>query len=174
MARRVFFAFHYQEDIWRVNQVRNSNVVAGVDQAGFYDHSEYEEANRLGPEGIRRLILRHLENTTVTVVLIGRYTASRPWVRFEIAESIKRRNGLLGIYIHNLRRPWDPPPTVLTQLLAHQLPPKPYVPDGVPFPAHMWDYNLQRFSSEIEAAGRRADLWRSRLRRTLLGGRFPY
>ncbi len=46
MARRVYFAFHFERDIFRANQVRNSNVVAGPDRAGFYDHSEYEEAKR--------------------------------------------------------------------------------------------------------------------------------
>jgi hypothetical protein len=46
MARRVFFSFHYDRDIWRANQVRNCNVVAGVDVAGFFDHSEYQEAKK--------------------------------------------------------------------------------------------------------------------------------
>ena len=75
MPRRVFFSFHFDHDSWRANQVRNSNVVAGPDVAGFFDHSEYEEAKKEGPEGIRRMILRHLRNTTVTVVLIGTHTA---------------------------------------------------------------------------------------------------
>ena len=48
MARRVFFSFHYDRDIWRANQVRNCNVVAGTDVAGFFDHSEYEEAKKKG------------------------------------------------------------------------------------------------------------------------------
>jgi hypothetical protein len=30
MARRVFFSFHYDNDVWRANQVRNANVVASV------------------------------------------------------------------------------------------------------------------------------------------------
>lgn len=34
MARRVFFSFHYDGDVWRANQVRNANVVAGADVAG--------------------------------------------------------------------------------------------------------------------------------------------
>ena len=80
MARRVFFSFHYDNDIWRANQVRMANVVAGPDRAGFFDHSEYDEAKKQGAEGIRRMINRHLKNTSVTVVLIGRETASRPWV----------------------------------------------------------------------------------------------
>jgi hypothetical protein len=103
MARRVFFSFHYDNDIWRANQVRNSNVVAGSDVAGFFDHSEYEEAKRAGAEGIRRMILRHLNNTTVTVVLIGTETANRPWVKYEIEQSINRKSGLLGVYIHHLK-----------------------------------------------------------------------
>jgi hypothetical protein len=174
MARRVFFAFHYEEDIWRVNQVRQANVVAGVEGAGFYDHSEYEDAKRLGVEGIKRLILRHLENTTVTVLLIGRHTAARPWVRFEIAESIKRRNGLVGIYIHHLRTPWDPPPMFLTQLEAAQLPPKPFVPAHIPFPAYKWDpNNLPGFAAVIEEAGKRADAWRARAQGLLAGLRPP-
>jgi hypothetical protein len=52
--------------------------------AGFFDHSEYEAAKARGDEAIRRMILRHLDNTSVTVVLIGTYTAVRPWVQFEM------------------------------------------------------------------------------------------
>jgi hypothetical protein len=44
-----------------------------------------------------------LKNTTVTAVLIGAKTAEREWVDYEIIESVKRGNGLLGIYIHNLK-----------------------------------------------------------------------
>ncbi len=103
MARRVFFSFHYELDIFRANQVRNANVVAGPDVAGFFDHSEYEDAQRRGDAAISQMILRHLNNTSVTVVLIGTYTASRVWVQYEIQESVKRKNGLLGIYINHLQ-----------------------------------------------------------------------
>jgi hypothetical protein len=37
------------------------------------------------------------------VVLIGAGTANREWINYEIIESAKRKNGLLGIYIHNVR-----------------------------------------------------------------------
>jgi hypothetical protein len=103
MARRVFFSFHYDKDIWRANQVRNANVVVGSDVAGFFDHSEYDEAKKTGKEGIKRMILSHLKNTSVTVVLIGTETASRPWVKYEIEQSVAQNNGLLGIYIHHLK-----------------------------------------------------------------------
>lgn len=43
-----------------------------------------------------------LVGTSVTIVLIGTYTASRRYVNYEIEQSHLRGNGLLGIYIHNL------------------------------------------------------------------------
>lgn len=148
MARRVFFSFHYDNDIWRANQVRNSNVVAGPDVAGFFDHSEYEEAKKEGDEGIKRMINKHLRDTSVTVVLIGTDTASRRWVKYEIAQSIARNNGLLGVYIHHLKN---------QQEETSSRGPKPVVPYGVEFPAYDWDRDLDRFQREIEAAGKRSD-----------------
>jgi hypothetical protein len=133
--------------------------VAGCDRAGFFDHSEYEEAKRKGVEGIKRMIDRHLRNTSVTVVLIGRQTASRPWVRYEIARSIEQHNGLLGIRIHHLKDQygdysWLPGPT-------------PTAPAHAALPVYSWDGDLDRFRTAIEAAGRRSDA----LRNVLAAGR---
>src|SRR3989344_7665746 len=147
MARRTFFSFHFDRDVWRANQVRNSNVVAGADTAGFFDHSEYEEAKKAGADGIRRMILKHLKNTSVTVVLIGSETADRPWIKYEIDQSIAQKHGLLGIYIHHLQ---DQNGNTSSRGA------KPTVPYGVEFPAYDWDRDLDRFSREIEAAGRRS------------------
>jgi len=148
MARRVYFAFHFERDIWRVNQVRNANVVAGPDLAGFFDHSEYEEAKKKGDEEIKRLIRAKLNNTTVTVVLIGTETAYRPYVRYEIEQSIARKNGLLGVYIHHLQN---------KDGNTSDRGPKPTVPAGTEFPAYDWDRDLKRFAQAIEAAGKRSD-----------------
>jgi Thoeris protein ThsB, TIR-like domain len=149
MARRVFFSFHYSNDIWRANQVRNCNVIAGVDTAGFFDHSEYEEAKKQGGEGIRRMILKNLKNTSVTVVLIGSETASRPWVRYEVQQSIARKNGLLGIHIHHLKNQHGNP--------SFWRGSKPTVALGTEFPCYDWDGDLDRFRRAIEAAGKRSD-----------------
>lgn len=151
MARRVYFAFHFGEDIFRVNQVRMSNVVAGPDRAGFYDHSEYLEAKKKGDAEIARLIRSKLEGTSVTVVLIGRQTAERRWVQFEIDESIRRQNGLLGVYIHHLK---DINGYADPEFL---MPPVPTVPAGVDFPKMMWRYDLGEFSRAIEQAGQGSD-----------------
>ncbi len=101
MARRVFFSFHYERDIWRANVVRNSWVTQEDREAAeFWDASLWEDAKKKGDDAIIRMIDGGLENTSVTVVLIGAEAAD--WVGYQIEESLKRGNGLLGIYIHNI------------------------------------------------------------------------
>lgn len=103
MARRVFFSFHYQRDLWRVNVVRNSTVVEGTAAAGFSDASLWEEAKAKGKVAIQRLIDNGISGTSVTVVLIGAETANREYVTYEIEQSIAKGKGLLGVYIHGIK-----------------------------------------------------------------------
>ena len=100
--RNVYFAFHYEKDIWRVNQVRKSGLLFGAKSVGFADRSLWEKAKTSGRRALETLILSGLEGTSATVVLIGEETADRPWVEFEVAESYERDNALLGIRIHHL------------------------------------------------------------------------
>ena len=123
-------------------------MVAGPNLAGFFDHSEYQEANKTGKDAIQRMILGHLKDTTVTVVLIGTETANRTWVKYEIEQSIARKNGLLGIYIHHLKD---------SNQRTSSRGAKPAVPEGVDFTAYDWDKDLDRFRKAIEAAGQRAE-----------------
>jgi hypothetical protein len=68
MARRVFFSFHYEKDIWRANIVRNSWVTKGnFESAGFIDAAEYEKIKRQGDESIKGWINEQLEATSVTI-----------------------------------------------------------------------------------------------------------
>jgi len=103
MARKVFFSFHYQRDLWRVNVVRNSTVVEGTSAAGFSDASLWEEARRKGDDAIKKLINSGLSGTSVTVVLIGAETANRKYVSYEIDKSVEKGNGLLGVRIHSIK-----------------------------------------------------------------------
>lgn len=103
VRRRVFFSFHYERDIWRANVVRKSWVTQDREDAGFWDASLWEEAKKKGDEAIKRIIDDGLLGTSVTVVLIGAETSDRKWVKYEIKKSYERGNGLLGIYIHNIR-----------------------------------------------------------------------
>lgn len=104
MARYAFFSFHYKNDVWRANQVRNcwvtkDNTIA----AGFIDAADFEKVEKEGDAGIKKWIDKQLEGTSVTVVLIGSDTSNRPYVQYELQKSYSRGNGMLGIYIHNLK-----------------------------------------------------------------------
>ena len=103
MARKVFFSFHYQRDVRRVVQVRNSWLVRSKGEAQpFYDKAQWEAVKR---SGIEKWIDNQLSGTSVTVVLIGAKTYDRPWVRHEIKRSYELGKGILGIYIHNVKDP---------------------------------------------------------------------
>src|SRR3990167_10356932 len=70
MARRVFFSFHYERDIWRAGQIRNSWVTKpDRESAGFWDSASWEEVKKKGEEAIQRWIDKQLEGTSVTVFL---------------------------------------------------------------------------------------------------------
>ncbi len=103
MARRVFFSFHYQRDIWRVNQIRSIPNITGCAAAGFQDASIWEEARKKGDAAIKKLIDEGLKNTSVTVVCIGEKTAGRKYINYEIEQSMERDNGIVGIQIHHLK-----------------------------------------------------------------------
>ena len=106
MARRVFFSFHYDRDIRRVVQVRNSWVVrAGNETQPFMDKAEWESIKRTGKQAIEKWIDKQLNGTSVTVVLIGADTYDREWVRHEIKRSYELGKGMLGIHIHNVKDP---------------------------------------------------------------------
>ena len=106
MARVVFFSFDY-DDVWRVNQVRNSGAFIGEQRSGFRDKAEYEQVKRTGDAAIERWIRKQMHGCSVTCVLIGTDTHRSRWVNFEIVESIANGMGLLGIYIHKLHMPND-------------------------------------------------------------------
>lgn len=104
MARRVYFAFHYQNDITRVNVVRNSWMThTDRESSGFFDASLWEKSKKTGDAGIQRMIKDGLDGTSVTVFLLGAETSGRRWVRYELEESHKRGNGMLAIRIHGIK-----------------------------------------------------------------------
>jgi len=103
MARRAFFSFHYERDVWRAGQVRNSWVTKDRESAGFWDAAAWEEVKKKTDAEIEKGIGEQLNGTSVTVVLIGAETSTRKYVGSEIKLSHNRGNGILGIYIHNMK-----------------------------------------------------------------------
>ncbi len=100
MARKVFFSFHYQPDCVRASQVRNIGVVEGNPSA---TDNDWETVARGGDPAIQRWIDNQLSGRTCTIVLIGKDTAGRKWINYEIEKSWNGNKGVLGIYIHNLK-----------------------------------------------------------------------
>jgi len=100
MSRRVFFSFHFERDAWRAGQVRNSRVTKN--DAGYIDYVAWEEVKKKGDKAIKEWIDDQLKGTSVTVVLIGKETADRKYVQYEIKRSAEKGNGFLGIFIHDL------------------------------------------------------------------------
>lgn len=103
MARRVFFSFHYDNDINRSMIVRNSWVTQGKEAAGFIDKVEFEKIKRQGDVAVHNWIDKQLEGTSVTVVLIGTETLNRPFVQYEICKSLQRGNAVIGVHIGGVK-----------------------------------------------------------------------
>lgn len=99
MARHVFHSFHYDQDCTRVNQVRHIGFIEGNRSA---HPNEWEQIMRTDA-GVERWIEDQLYGRSCTIVLIGSFTASRPWVRYEIGRSWDLGKGVFGIHIHNLK-----------------------------------------------------------------------
>ena len=134
MARRVYFAFDYQ-DVFEVNQIRNAGQFVDVEVAGFSDASQWEKLKERDDAVIKKAIDDTLVGTSVTVACIGARTASRRWVKYELNASRSRGNGLLGVYLPSGGR--YPTPAELGDA-----------------PVYAWD--SKRFADWVEAAARTA------------------
>ncbi|MSP67264.1 MAG: hypothetical protein EXQ96_04020 [Alphaproteobacteria bacterium] len=103
MTHRVFFAFHYDRDLPRVRQI--STQMTGIDcvtAAGLTDASTFAAAKAEGEAAVKALIDRAAGDTTVTVICIGAETARQADISYAIAQTLKRRNGMLGLQVHAL------------------------------------------------------------------------
>ncbi|MFC9795310.1 TIR domain-containing protein [Streptomyces sp. NPDC127584] len=103
MRRRTFFSFHYQRDVWRASNVRKSSQFSTTVESEWIDASLWEDAKLTGDRALKRLMDNAISGTSVTAVLIGAETYYRNWVRYEIEQSLRKGNGIFGIYIHGIR-----------------------------------------------------------------------
>lgn len=116
MARRVFYSFHYLPDNWRASQVRNIGVVEGNKPA---TDNDWETVKKGGDAAIQRWIDDQLNGRSCTAVLIGKDTAKRKWIDYEIHKSWNEGKGVLGIHIHNLKDSAQKQTTKGTNPFAH-------------------------------------------------------
>nr|MBP9871506.1 TIR domain-containing protein [Nitrosomonas sp.] len=80
--------------------VRNMGIVEG--QPLLSDH-DWEEVEKGGDKAIEKWIDDQMTGKSCIVVLIGKDTASRKWVKHEIKKAWDAKKGVVGIYIHNLK-----------------------------------------------------------------------
>jgi hypothetical protein len=99
MAKSVFFSFHYDRDAWRVQQIIN---MGALEEQTILSAQKWEEVKRRGKAAVEKWIADQMTYKSAVVVLVGRYTADRPWVRHEIAYAWDHRKPLVGIRIHGL------------------------------------------------------------------------
>lgn len=100
MARRVFYSFHYGNDHWRTQQIRNIGFIEGNKPVSAND---WEAVKKGGETAIKKWIADQLDGRSCTVVLVGAETANRKWVIHEIVDSWNLKKGIVGIRIHNLK-----------------------------------------------------------------------
>jgi hypothetical protein len=99
MARRVFFSFHFANDFWRTQQVRNINSLEGQ---ALCSPNDWEEIKRKGNASIEKWIDNQMHGTSCVVVLVGAETAHRSWVIHEISKGWNGKRAVLGIRIDKL------------------------------------------------------------------------
>lgn len=100
MSRKVFYSFHFTPDSWRASQVRNIGIVEGNQPVSDND---WEDVKKGGNDAIQKWINNQLHGRSCTIVLIGKNTAGRKWIKYEIEKSWNDGKGVVGIYVHNLK-----------------------------------------------------------------------
>ena len=98
----VFYSFHFDNDVMRVQQVRNIGSIEGNAPT---TPNEWEELKRTGKKAVENWIDQNMKYKRCIIVLIGSDTAGRPWVEHEIIKAWNDGKALLGIHIHNLKCP---------------------------------------------------------------------
>lgn len=100
--RQVFFSFHFDNDVMRVQQIRNIGVIEGNTPVSV---NAWEDVKRKGEDSIKQWIDENMKNKSCVIVLVGKDTASRPWVTYEIVKAWNDGKPVFGIHIHNIKCP---------------------------------------------------------------------
>lgn len=98
--RQIFYSFHYDNDVFRVQQIRH---IGALEENAPVSVNDWEKVKQAGDREIESWIEDSMRYRSCVVVLVGEKTYARPWVRYEIKKAWADGKGLLGIYIHNLK-----------------------------------------------------------------------
>ncbi len=100
IKRQIFYSFHYNNDVFRVQQIRN---IGSLEDNAPVSVNDWETVKRGGDKAIEKWIDDNMKNRSCVVVLVGEETHKRPWVRYEIKKAWADGKGILGIHIHNFK-----------------------------------------------------------------------
>ncbi len=98
--KRVFLSFHYANDNWRVQQIKN---IGSLEEQPILSYNEWEKIKKQGDAAIKNWINSQMNGKSCVIVLIGSNTANRKWINYEISHAWDRGKPLIGIYIHKLK-----------------------------------------------------------------------
>lgn len=98
--KRVFLSFHYANDNWRVQQIKN---IGSIEEQPLLSYNEWEAVKRKGDAAIENWIDTQMQGKSCTIVLIGSNTANRKWINYEIQSTWDSHKPLVGLYIHRLK-----------------------------------------------------------------------
>lgn len=96
----VFYSFHFDYDVMRVQQIRNIGAIEGNSAVNA---NEWEQIKRNGKAAVQNWIDQNMKYKRCVIVLVGSQTASRPWVRYEIERAWNQGKAIIGIHIHNIK-----------------------------------------------------------------------
>jgi hypothetical protein len=109
MGRKVFVSYSHRLDQAAADDFR---AIFSDQRDVFIDKSIRDDIGELAAPSIKKKLSDLIQDSTVTVVLIGEETGGRSWVDWEIYHSLGKsngntRSGLLGVKIPN-KTHWIP------------------------------------------------------------------
>ena len=106
-TKNVFISHHHKDDaavdkltnLLRKNgyDIRNSSIRAKPANQARLDKGLVKETT------IKRLLRMKISWAGSVIVIVGKETASRPWVNWEIEQAHKQGKNILGVYEHGLK-----------------------------------------------------------------------
>lgn len=100
MPKKVFYSFHFKNDVMRVQQIRNIGSIEGNKPVSA---QRWEDVKQKGDAAVQKWIDDNMKGKSCVIVLIGEETSNRKWVKYEIKKAWNDGRAIMGIYIHNIK-----------------------------------------------------------------------
>jgi hypothetical protein len=100
--RQVFYSFHYDNDVFRVQQIRN---IGALEENKPVSANDWETVKKGGENAIEKWIDDNMKYRSCIVVLVGYETSKRKWVNYEIRKAWDEGKAVVGIFIDDLVDP---------------------------------------------------------------------